>query len=111
VNGQWRRSWLHPRWYVTAGGGAARPDTLRIIDTPPGPVNCTRCGREDLDIWSRHPDGDLCNACDGLLHPARPAGWLRRAWWWLDRRDALYWAYCERIGRRVPHPGDPGATP
>lgn len=110
----WRRSWLRPRWYVTGhGGGAARPDTITMVDAPNGLVfhDCARCGKADLAIWVRLDEGALCNACAADLHPARPASRLRRAWWWLDRRDALYWAYCERFGRRVPHPGDPGAVP
>lgn len=114
MTARWRRSWLHPRWYVTGhGGGAARPDTITMADAPDGLVfhDCARCGKADLAVWYRRDEGALCGDCEYLLHPSsRPAGRLRRAWWWLDRRDALYWAYCERFGRRVPHPGDPGAT-
>lgn len=116
MSGGGKRNWLRPRWYITYGGclAAASPWPAEIEWRPvPDPDRfCVRCGADKTEgSIFRDPEGAHCEPCHDLLHPYVPRttlpAWRRRlrsAWWRVSPPldlDRLYWAWCERLGKRI----------
>lgn len=64
-----------PEWLVCDAAAKALEAMTEIVadrkPTPRGLFLCPRCGTRQWRVWP-HPEGNLCNACQGELVPLEP---------------------------------------
>lgn len=106
-----RRSWLHPRWYVTHIGpslvaGSPWPGSgLQAVEPGTPDPTCSVCGIPCDAGGFDLPVGYMCIEHGRQWHDENPAPrptLLQRLWEPLDSRlDDTYWWYACRFGKRV----------